>query len=295
VAEILAIGLNGGKIMLIFICVDMAVRYAKPAVAAKLLRSLVLLLSLAMTLLVFGGQAISPMAQANLEEMRATIVQDYQETVTALTDLQQSREAAISGRNEQDVLRLSAAHSTRLNELQQLLDAERLVGNQDFRGNRYIELEAMIETAKTDYRTRVDQLRVLERDEIAALMANMQSQLAAAEASRQSKLDEISFADSFLSTEAQHPYLMRAAEMVKVFLPEHADHVKVTMALAFMLCFAVELLPMVLFNYLFFVLAEQRLRLREKDAPSLHVGIPANSAEVPTQAADEHTPESKLA
>lgn len=282
-AEILAIGLNGGKIVLIFICVDMVVRYAKPAVAAKLLRALVLLLSLAMTLLVFGGQAISPMAQANLEEARGKIEKDYQNTLTALTDQRQSRDAAISNRIEQDILRLSAAHSIRVDELEGLLDAERLVGNQNFKGNRYIELESMIEKAKADYRMRVDDLRALERAEITALTESLQTQFADADSKRQSKLDQISFANSFLSEEAQHPYLLRAAEMVKVFLPDHADPVKVTIALALLLCFAVELLPMVLFNHLFLVLAEQRKQVRKVDGEPLPVIAPANSPESPSK------------
>lgn len=295
VAEILAIGLNGGKIMLIFICVDMTVRYAKPAVAAKLLRALVLLLSLAMTLLVFGGQAISPMAQANLEEARSKIGQDYQETVTTLSDQQRSQEAAISNQTEQDLLRLSTAHQTRLSELEDLLDAERLVGNQNFRGNRYVELESMIKKAKADYRARVDELRAMERDEIGALTASVQSQLTDADTKHQARLDEISFADSFLSAEAQHPYLLRAAEMVKVFLPEHADHVKVTIALAFLLCFAVELLPIVLFNHLFLVLAEQRMRVRKVDEVALSVNAPANSQEPPSLGGEEQDTERKRA
>ena len=295
VAEILAIGLNGGKIMLIFICVDMAVRYAKPAIAAKLLRALVLLLSLAMTLLVFGGQAISPMAQANLEEARATIEQTYQERVDVLTAQQNSRQAAISDRTEQDVLRLTAAHATRLDELEALLDAERLVGNQNFRGNRYIELESMIEKAKADYLARVDDLRALERTEISALTTSVQSQIIDADSTRQSRLDQLSFGSSFLSQEAQHPYLLRAAEMVRVFLPEHADHVKVTIALAFLLCFAVELLPMVLFNHLFLVLAEQRMQVRKVDEVAFSVNAPANSQEPPSQGGEEQDTERKRA
>ncbi|MBL3587550.1 hypothetical protein JMM61_19660 [Rhodovulum sulfidophilum] len=80
-AECLAIGLNGAKVALIFIIAHLASQGLRGSFQLKLLRGLVLLLSLLMTLFVFAGQTVSPKAEARLQELQSAINDRYEASI----------------------------------------------------------------------------------------------------------------------------------------------------------------------------------------------------------------------
>lgn len=259
VAQLLALGLNGGKIVLIFVVVDALRRWQNRARAAKVLRVLVLVLSFLMTLLVFGGQTISPQAEAQLEADRDGIRNAHAATMEGLEADRERQADIITASHREEVERVRTAHASRLQELNALLDAERQIGGQDFKGARYVEIEDMITAEKTGAANRLDRLREEEQATLATLMEAFDDRAQTAKTRAQDALKALSFTDSFASHEAQNPYMLRAAAMVRTFSDVHADPVKVAIFLAAILCFAAELLPMVLFAHLFRVLGDSLL------------------------------------
>jgi len=281
VTGILAIGLNGGKIMLLFVIADMAHRYGGLAFAAKALRAVVLMLSLMMTLIVFAGQTISPRAQSNLDAARAQTASDHDAVAADLKAQSAQLSQEVGARYRIETGNLLRIHETRLADLNEQLDGERQVGNQKFKGARYNELGDLIEKETAAYRLRVDELRHLERAELDSIETKYRQEATAIEADRDSRLASLGFDQMFASSEAQHPYMLRATEMVRVYFPDQADPIKVTIVLALVLCFAVELLPMVLFSHLFMILSASTTRQRDVAHDTVAPASAANSSIAP--------------
>jgi hypothetical protein len=255
-AHCLAFGLNGAKIMLIYIIAQAVLSHRGKAFVLKGLRGVVLSLSLLMTLLVFSGQTISPNADQQLVQARAQVDADLR---AALADVDRRHEARILAQQEAldaEIDRVTAAHQALQADLRSQYDRERGIGGQAFRGARYEELERLIAEDIARTTARIDELRAeaaatqliaeVERD-------NRRETLTARHAERR---DSIHLRTIFDSPEAQHPTMMRFVELTSSVLPEGwGTTLNMTLFLAFLVSLVVELLPMAMFGHVFGVLA----------------------------------------
>jgi hypothetical protein len=256
-AHCLAFGLNGAKIMLIYVIAQAMLSHRGRAFVLKGLRGMVLSLSLLMTLLVFSGQTISPNADQQLVQARAVVDAELR---AALVDLDRRHEARMAVQREAlaaEIDRVTAAHQALQADLRAQYDRERGIGGQGFRGARYEELERLISVDVEQTTARIDALRAeaaeaqlaveLERD-------NRRETLTARHAERR---ESIQLRTIFDSPEAQHPTMMRFVELTSSVLPDGwGTTLNMTLFLAFLVSLVIELLPMAMFGYVFGILAK---------------------------------------
>lgn len=251
-AEALAFGLNGAKIGLPFIIVQMSVVDGKWALVPRLLRILILILSLLMTLVIVSGQTISPQAEARLEAFRAEATDNHEAELTALGDETAQQLARISERFAAELTAVRNTSATRIVEWNAQRDVERGIGGQDFKGTRYEDLERLILDEQNSSAKRLDELRREELTATAAVTQEAAGKRTGLEQKLADKLRETDFDTVYASTEAQNPYVLKFVSVLRQFIESNAvNPVLITIGLSVLISLLIEVTPMTLFGYLY--------------------------------------------
>ena len=175
-AQGLAAGLCGAKLVIPFVIVQQVASRGGCALRVNALRALVLALALLMTLVIVGNATISPNTQAVID---AHIAEIDAKIGTARDTRHGDLDAAagiITDRTAVEIAAITTAAATRLAELNTLLDAERLIGaGESFKGPRYIELEDLITAQVAERDRRIADLRAKETVELNRIAADRAS------------------------------------------------------------------------------------------------------------------------
>lgn len=276
-AEGLAAGLNSAKIALIYIAASLASAPGISALVPHLLRAFVLILSLIITLLIFGAQTISPGAEAQVNEIRTNLIDVHERERANLTARFDARSAAVTTRFAQEIERVFSTRDDRLRELKVQLDAERKRGYPNFKGPAYNDIERLIQEEKDHAEARLDALRDSEQSEIRQIESAREARLDVIGGQLKKDLDAVEFGEVFDTSEAQHPDILRAVEIVRAVVPEdwEVTPVAVIVTISFMMSLAVELAPMVMFGFVFSQLHKPSTK------SGLEIGKAANSPTPP--------------
>jgi len=251
-AQGLAAGLSGAKIVLPFIIVQLVATRGGWALRVNALRGLVLVLALLMTLVIVGNATISPNTQAVIDA-RVTEIDGGIETAQSMqsADLETAAKI-ITDRVAAEIDTVTTTAQSRLKELNDLLDAERQIGGADFKGPRYLELESLISTQIAARDKRIADLRAAETVDLNRIATDRANANAAFAKQRETAIAAIDSAAIAVSTEAQHPAIMTSLAIVKKFAPEGmADPVMVTIGLSILISLVFELLPMTLLGHVY--------------------------------------------
>lgn len=251
-AEALAFGLNGAKIGLPFVIVQMSVVDGRWALMPRLLRILILILSLLMTLVIVSGQTISPQAEARLEAFRTEATDNHEAELTVLGDETAQQLARITERFAAETTAVRNTSATRIAEWNAQRDVERGIGGQDFKGTRYEDLERLILDEQNSSAKRLDELR---REELAATTAITQEATGKRTSLEQKLTDTLSKTDFdtvYASSEAQNPYILKFVTVLRQFIESNAvNPVLMTIGLSVLISLLIEVTPMTFFGYLY--------------------------------------------
>lgn len=286
-AEGLAAGFNIAKITLIFIVARLMIEYGSPALSAKSLRGFVLLLSLSMSLVVFAGQTISPNAEVALAERQREITANADAEAAEVSARFDARAERAEQSYERRITAEWDAHQTRLAELNAELAGERMIGGQNFAGARFRDIEQRIEAQRAQGQERVDTLRGELAQELAQIEQEREPRLQTIADDAQAALDAVQFGEVFDSHEAQHPWLLRAVEVVRSVTPGDRDIYPghVTVGLALFISLAIELLPMVMLHHVFTTLARIGAPTASSTKSPANQTVPPLAGQAPKQTA----------
>jgi hypothetical protein len=251
-AQGLAAGLCGAKLVLPFVIVQQVAARGGWALRVNALRALVIGLALLMTLVIVGNATISPNTQtvidARIAEIDAKIATARD---TRGADLDATAEK-ITDRTAAEIATVTKAADERLKELNTLLDAERQIGGSAFKGPRYIELEGLIAEQVAERDRRIATLRATEAVELNRIATDRVNAEAIFTEQREADIAAIDRLAIAASPEAQHPAIMTSLAIVKKFAPpQFADPVLVTVALSVLISLVFELLPMTLLGHVY--------------------------------------------
>lgn len=251
-AEALAFGLNGAKIGLPFIIVQMTVVEGGWALVPRLLRVLILALSLLMTLVIVSGQTISPQAEARLEAFRTEATERYEAELANLVEETAQQLSRVTERFATEMSAVRDTSATRITEWNAQRDVERGIGGQDFKGTRYDDLERLILAEQASSARRLDEL---SRDELAAAAAVTQEaagKRAQLEQKLADTLRENDFDTVYASSEAQNLYVLKFVTVLRQFVENDVvNPVLTTIGLSILISLLIEVTPMTLFGYLY--------------------------------------------
>jgi len=281
-AEGLAAGLNTAKVALIYVAAQHLVRRRGwRTLLPRAVHAFLITVSLVMTLLVIGGQTISPDAERRLTSLLESTEARFSSEAARLEAAAASQREAIRQSYEAERTQLSAAHLSRMAELQEGLDAERdNVIDGEFYGPRYQDFERNIELERAAFASRTDELRAREEAAMAALADTLVTDLSAVQGARDTALSGISLGSVFDVEEAQNPYLLRFLEIARYIAPEgvEIEIVFLTVFVAVMISLGVEISPLVVLGYVFRSLGRQEETTAEVRSvePQPVNGDPAN-------------------
>jgi hypothetical protein len=252
VADGLAVGLNGAKIALPFIVAQKTALEGSMAIGPRAMRGLVLVLSLFMTLVIVSGATISPNAQKRFDALQADAGGIHVANVAALADDLDKQIKLIEARFVAESGPIAEASAARLADLNAQLDVERGIGGSQFRGPHYKEIERLIEAERSLSATRLDDLRKAELAAIDAVNSDGDKKRAVLDATLAKSLADLDFSKIYASPEAQEPHVMSLVHIGQQFFqPEVVGPVTVTIALAVLISFLIEMTPMTLLRYVF--------------------------------------------
>ena len=280
-AEFLAIGLNGAKVALIFIIAHLASEGLQGRFQLKLLRGLVLLLSLLMTLFVFAGQTVSPKAEARLQELQSAINDRYEASIDLANGRFDTQRSQVIERFEEELELLGTEHTVRLEELNTQLDAERGVGGQAFFGERYKELLRLIQDQQDNFAAHANTLRGEERMALDRIEQERAEELRARSEAYETEYASIRLDDIYGTSEAQSPHMLRMVSMARTIVAsEQVTPATVTVFLTVLVSLIIELLPIAMFGHVFRVLLGHRTEAMNSDhAAVLEEDSPDSAAE----------------
>lgn len=295
-AEGVAAGLNGAKIALSIIIADLIVSRQGWTLVPRLLRLLVFTLSLTLTLVIFAVTTISPNARATYDARLTAIKDQYAASLSDLDETLDDRATLTVDTYTTARSNESTTAQARIDELQTLLDAERQVGGQDFRGTRYTDLETKLAEANTGLANRLDALRAEEQAALDGITAERAEGHAALIATRDTARAGVDLAAIAADPEAQHPAIVAFAKIVEtVFQRTGISPILVTVGLSLLMTLALELLPMAILTYAFKSaglarLAQAEAALEARDSQTVTRPVP-NAVPQPTTAPDQTAPD----
>jgi hypothetical protein len=270
VAEGFSAAMNLAKIYLVYITAQYLVKAGWwQALPARLVRWFVVAISIIMTVLVLGGETISPGASERLEEYRAAI-DEREETEIATIDasIEQQRQALVAQFNT-DFAALSQAHFERVDDLQELIDAERLNGaGESFYGPRYQDLERNVAAERDSFAAASLSLRSTHMQALADFTNERLTMVSVVRERADADRNSLSLASVFESEEAQNSYLLRFLEIANAIAPEgvEVEMIAVTVFLSLILSLGIEVAPIIILGYVFGVIARAGLRSEEQTA-----------------------------
>ena len=251
-AQGLAAGLCGAKLVLPFVIVQQVAARGGWALRVNALRALVIGLALLMTLVIVGNATISPNTKGAIDARIAEIdakIETVRDTSGAGLD---AAAKTITDRTVAEIAAVTKAAEERLKELNTLLDAERQIGGSAFKGPRYIELEGLITAQVAERDRRIVALRATEAVELNRIATDRAKAEAIFTEKREAAIAAIDRLAIAASPEAQHPAIMTSLAIVKKFAPpQFADPVLVTVGLSVLISLVFELLPMTLLGHLY--------------------------------------------
>lgn len=255
VAEGLAAGLNTAKIALIYVTAQhRGLRGTLRAIFPRAIHYFLITISLVMTLLVIGGETISPNAERRLAAEQDAIATRFAAEEARLEAEAEGQSQQIRQSFEGEQTLLSETHVARMTELQAGLDAEREnIVNGEFYGPKYRDYERNIELERADFSTRTDALRSEERAAVAEVMARLTEERAGLRATGAEAQSGLSLASVFDVEEAQNPYLLRFLEIARYVTPDDVavEIVLLTVVLSIMLSLGVEISPIFILGFVF--------------------------------------------
>jgi hypothetical protein len=252
VATGLALGLNGAKVALPFVVAQMTAVEGSRALGPHALRGLVLLLSLALTLVIVSSATISPHAVSQFKKMTDEIETGHARSIVALQTDEANRINPIETRFANEAKTLSAEHRTRLADLQKKLDHERTIGGQNFKGAVYLELERLIASENDLSSNRLNALHATKLTEIEAVSTAITQKRTSLDKTRATLLSKLDFNAVSASPEAQEPHIMSLVRIGEHLLPVGvATPVTVTITLSMLISIVIEVTPLLLLRFIF--------------------------------------------
>lgn len=292
VAEGFSAAMNLAKVYLVYITAQYQIKAGWwQALPARLVRWFVVVISIIMTVLILGGETISPGASERLEEYRAEIDEREEAEIATIDASNEQQRQALVAQFNTDLAALSQAHFERVEDLQDLIDAERLSGaGESFYGPRYQDLERNVAAERDRFAEASSELRSTHMQALADLTDERLAMVSTVRERADADRNGLSLASVFDSEEVQNPYLLRFLEIANAIAPDgvEVEMIAITVFLSLILSLGIELAPVIILGYVFGVIARAG-RHHEEQAADQHAA-PADEEELHDQPSGRVTP-----